>query len=179
MLVSSRNCWSVSWVLLISVQCACRLCDHSDISSTICACICWRQHRSQCVYICGWNARDSFHPSQCRSAQLVSVVNMLICHLDMSIPANNLPNYRVIVDELGRGASTRDGLSIAIAIAEALVDSRASIIWLLLCCSCWQRAYRLTSGSRLIFYNSPISSLNAMECAICISPSMWVSVSSI
>ena len=34
----------------------------------------------------------------------------------------------VIVDELGRGTSTRDGLSIAIAIAEALVESGA-FIW--------------------------------------------------
>ena len=34
----------------------------------------------------------------------------------------------VIVDELGRGTSTRDGLSIAIAVAEALVDSGA-FIW--------------------------------------------------
>lgn len=48
---------------------------------------------------------------------------------DMAFILRNVDQHSmVIIDELGRGTSTRDGLAIAIAMAEALIQSKA-FVW--------------------------------------------------
>lgn len=45
--------------------------------------------------------------------------------LDRNIDKHSL----AIIDELGRGTSSRDGLAIALSIAEALVESKALVFF--------------------------------------------------
>lgn len=59
-----------------------------------------------------------------RSVELMHSA-MLIMVLYRNITGKSL----AIIDELGRGTSTRDGLAIAIAMAEALVQSGAFVFF--------------------------------------------------
>lgn len=60
-----------------------------------------------------------FHNSQSKLG-----FSLMLTKLYRNIEKNSL----AIIDELGRGTSTRDGLAIALSIAEALVESKA-LIW--------------------------------------------------
>lgn len=47
----------------------------------------------------------------------------------LKIYRNINKNSLAIIDELGRGTSSRDGLAIALSIAEALVESKALVFF--------------------------------------------------
>ncbi|EOD49960.1 putative dna mismatch repair protein msh4 protein [Neofusicoccum parvum UCRNP2] len=101
-----------------------------------------QQKRFQVITGCNMSGKSTY----IRSVALMSVMAQIgMVALDDRIEANvssfaaemretafilrNISKDSIaIIDELGRGTSTRDGLAIALAIAEALVDSRA-LIW--------------------------------------------------
>lgn len=57
----------------------------------------------------------------------LTILELIGCS-DSRLCRNIDKNSLAIIDELGRGTSTRDGLAIALSIAEALVESKA-LIW--------------------------------------------------
>ncbi|TAQ88758.1 hypothetical protein B7494_g2910 [Chlorociboria aeruginascens] len=60
-----------------------------------------------------------------RTIALITVMAQVGCF----VPATNIDKHSIaIIDELGRGTSTRDGLAISLSIAEALVESQA-FVW--------------------------------------------------
>jgi DNA mismatch repair protein MSH4 len=52
-----------------------------------------------------------------------------ILYANMQVSRNIDKNSLAIIDELGRGTSTRDGLAIALSIGEALVSSGALVLF--------------------------------------------------
>ncbi|KAK7747727.1 MutS protein msh4 [Diatrype stigma] len=79
------------------------------------------QHRFQIVMGCNMSGKSTYM----RMISLQQVMAQIGCF----VPAQNVNEKSLtIIDELGRGTSTRDGLAIAIAISEALIQSN-SLVW--------------------------------------------------
>ncbi|KAL1956145.1 hypothetical protein VTO42DRAFT_7580 [Malbranchea cinnamomea] len=103
-----------------------------------------QQSRFQIITGCNMSGKSSFVPAQYASFPVVRQLFARVSADDYSqtnastfsaemremafILRNIDPRSMVIIDELGRGTSTVDGLAIAVAIAEALVDSHA-LVW--------------------------------------------------